>query len=118
VKVQFTLDARQTAASGMSEKACLLYNKTYSFNGFTMDAITYSAARANLATTMNRVCQDHEPLIITRNGDQSVVMVSLEDYQALEETAYLLRNPTNARRLLSAAAQLAAGKGVKRDLTQ
>jgi len=83
-----------------------------------MDAITYSAARANLATTMNRVCQDHEPLIITRNGDQSVVMVSLEDYQALEETAYLLRNPTNARRLLSAAAQLAAGKGVKRDLAQ
>ena len=81
-----------------------------------MDAITYSTARANLASTMNRVCEDHEPLIITRNGDQSVVMVSLEDYQALEETAYLLRNPANARRLLSATAQLAAGKGVKREL--
>ena len=81
-----------------------------------MDAITYSTARANLASTMNRVCEDHEPLIITRNGDQSVVMVSLEDYQALEESAYLLRNPANARRLLSATAQLAAGKGVKREL--
>lgn len=81
-----------------------------------MDAITYSSARANLAQTMNRVCEDHEPLIITRNGDQSVVMLSLEDYQALEETAYLLRNPTNAKRLLSAAAQLAAGQGVERKL--
>lgn len=81
-----------------------------------MDAITYSSARANLAQTMNRVCEDHEPLIITRNGEQSVVMLSLEDYQALEETAYLLRNPANAKRLLSAAAQLAAGQGVERKL--
>ncbi|MDZ4685051.1 MAG: type II toxin-antitoxin system prevent-host-death family antitoxin [Planctomycetaceae bacterium] len=83
-----------------------------------MDAITYSAARANLASTMDRVCNDHAPLIITRNGDQSVVMLSLEDFQALEETAYLLRNPANAKRLLSAAAQLNAGKGVARKLPQ
>lgn len=81
-----------------------------------MDAITYSAARANLAKTMDRVCDDHEPLIITRNGQQSVVMLSLDDYQALEETAYLLRSPANAKRLLSAASQLAAGQGVERDL--
>ena len=78
-----------------------------------MDAITCSSARANLARTMDRVCDDHEALIITRNGEQSVVMLSLEDFQALEETAYLLRNPSNAKRLLSAAAQLAAGKGVE-----
>lgn len=71
-----------------------------------MDAITYSSARANLAQTMDRVCEDHEALIITRNGKQAVVMLSLEDYQALEETAYLLRNPANAKRLLSATAQL------------
>ena len=81
-----------------------------------MDAITYSAARANLATTMDRVCNDHEALIITRNGDQSVVMLSLEDFHALQETAYLLRNPTNAKRLLSATAQLAAGQGTERVL--
>ena len=81
-----------------------------------MDAITYSSARANLARTMDRVCNDHEPLIITRNGEQSVVMLSLEDFQALEETAYLLRSPANARRLLSATAQLAAGQGTERDL--
>ena len=81
-----------------------------------MDAVTYSSARANLASTMNRVCNDHEALIITRNGDQSVVMLSLEDYNALQETAYLLRNPTNAKRLLSAMGQLNAGQGSEREL--
>ena len=83
-----------------------------------MDAITYSAARANLASTMDRVCNDHETLIITRNGVQSVVMLSLEDFKALEETAYLLRNPTNAKRLLAAAGQLNAGEGVVRNLAK
>lgn len=81
-----------------------------------MDALTYSAARANLAKTMERVCQDHEPLIITRSGEPSVVMLSLEDYKALEETAYLLRTPANAKRLLSAMAQLNAGQGQEREL--
>lgn len=81
-----------------------------------MDAISYSAARANLAKTMDRVCEDHEPLIITRNAEQSVVMLSLDDYKALEETAYLLRSPANAKRLLAAIAQLAAGKGTAREL--
>ena len=56
-----------------------------------MDAMTYTTVRANLASTMDRVCNDHEALIITRNGEQSVVMLSLEDFKALEETAYLLR---------------------------
>ena len=83
-----------------------------------MDAITYSSARANLASTMDRVCSDHEPLIITRNGQQAVVMLSLEDYQALEETAYLLRSPANARRLLRSMAQLNAGKGTSRELAE
>ncbi len=83
-----------------------------------MDTITYSAARANLVRTIDHVCNDHEALIITRNGEQSVVMLSLGDSQALEETAYLFRNPSNARRLLSAAAQLTAGKGVERKLAK
>lgn len=83
-----------------------------------MNAISYTSARANLASTMDRVCNDHEPLIITRSGEHSVVMLSLEDFQALEETAYLLRSPENARRLLSATAQLAAGKGVERKLAK
>jgi antitoxin YefM len=76
-----------------------------------MDAISYTAARANLARTMDQVCNDHEPLIITRKGEKPVVLLSLEDYKALEETAYLLRTPANARRLLAAASQLVAGEG-------
>lgn len=84
----------------------------------SMDAITYTTVRANLASAMDRVCNDHEALIITRNGEQSVVMLSLEDYQALEETAYLLRTPANAKRLLTAAAQLNAGKGIERKLAK
>lgn len=83
-----------------------------------MDAITYSTARANLANTMNRVCEHHEPLIITRNSEQSVVMLSLEDFNALEETAYLLRSPANARRLLSAMKQLSEGRGQERQLVE
>ena len=63
---------------------------------------------------MNKVCEDHAPIIITRNRDQAVVMMSLEDFEALEETAYLLKSPKNAKRIMSAIAQLDAGKGVKR----
>lgn len=64
-------------------------------------------ARADLAAgMMNCVCEDHEALIITRNGQQSVVKLSLEDYNALEEAAYLLHNPTNAKRPLSVIGQL------------
>lgn len=83
-----------------------------------MDAMTYTAVRANLASTMDRVCDNHEALIITRNGEQAVVMLSLEDYKALEETAYLLRTPANAKRLLAATTQLAAGKGRERELAE
>jgi antitoxin YefM len=79
-----------------------------------MTAITYTAARENLASTMDRVCEDHDPVIITRNRDQSVIMISLEDYEALQETAYLLRSPANAKRLMSAIESLDVEKGTKR----
>lgn len=82
-----------------------------------MKAITYTAARENLASTMDSVCEDHDPVVITRNRDQSVVLMSLEDYESLQETAYLLRVPANAKRLLSAIGKLEKGKGVKRKLT-
>ena len=83
-----------------------------------MDAISYTTARANLAATMSRVCDDHEALIITRNGEQAVVMMSLEDYKALEETSYLLRSTKNAQRLLASIAQLEAGQGQERSLAE
>ena len=83
-----------------------------------MDAITYSTARAKLADTMDRVCEDHEPIIITRSGQQAVVMMSLDDFKALEETAYLLRSPRNAQRLLESIAALESGKGKVRSLAK
>lgn len=83
-----------------------------------MDTISYTAARAKLATTMEQVCNDHAPVIITRKTQPSVVMMSLEDYQAMEETTYLLRSPQNARRLLSSIAELENGKGSEKELIE
>ena len=83
-----------------------------------MDAISYTTARTNLAKTMERVCEDHTPVIITRKKAASVVMMSLEDFEALQETAYLLRSPENARRLLESVAQLERGEGRERDLQE
>ena len=80
-----------------------------------MNTITYTAARSNLAQTMKDVCSDHEPVIITRK-DEAVVMLSLEDYKSLEETAYLLRSPKSAKRLLESVAELEGGKGMEREL--
>jgi antitoxin YefM len=83
-----------------------------------MDAISYTVARAKLASTMEKVCRDHSPVIITRKRESPVVMMSLEDYQSMEETVYLLRSPANARHLLESIAELEAGKGVVRELTE
>ena len=81
-----------------------------------MEAITYTAARQNLAKTMEKVCKDRAPIIVTRKSSDSVVIMSLEDYEALEETAYLLRSPKNAQRLIESIAQLEKGEGTNREL--
>ncbi len=81
-----------------------------------MEAITYTNARQNLAKTMEKVCQDHSPVIITRKKNDSVVIMSLEDYKSLEETAYLLRSPKNMRRLIESISQLENGNGTERSL--
>jgi antitoxin YefM len=87
-----------------------------------MDAISFTisftVARANLASTMEKVCKDHSPVIITRKRESPVVMMFLEDYQSMEETVYLLRSPANARHLLESIAELEAGKGVVRELIE
>lgn len=70
-----------------------------------LDAISYSAARAKLADTMDKVCDDHEA-IIPRNGQHAVAMMSLDDIKAMEETSYLLLSPKNAQRLLESIATL------------
>ncbi len=76
-----------------------------------MSTITYTTARENLAQTMDRVCDDREPVVITRQKQRSVVMLSLDDYESLTETAYLLKSRRNARRLLGSVKQLESGKG-------
>jgi antitoxin YefM len=83
-----------------------------------VNTITYSEVRAKLAETMEKVCDDHAPMIVTRKNSRSVVMISLDDYQALEETAYLLRSPKNAQRLLASIAELENGGGTERALTE
>jgi len=83
-----------------------------------MEALSYTAVRANLSKTMEKVCADHAPVIITRKNEAAVVMMSLEDYQAMEETTYLLRSPANARRLLASIAELEAGNGLEKKLLE
>jgi antitoxin YefM len=83
-----------------------------------MDAIPYTRLRSGLAKAMDRVCDDHDPIIVTRKSSRSVVMLSLEDYEALEETAYLLRSPKSARRLLESIAELERGGGTERELVE
>jgi antitoxin YefM len=73
-----------------------------------MDAIAYTTAAQNLAETFDRVCDDHETIIVTREAQESVVIMSLADYNSLEETAFLLRSPKNAQRLLASIAELEA----------
>ena len=81
-----------------------------------MRAISYTAARSNLASTMKQVCEDHDPVIVTRQNAESVIIMSLEDYESLKETAYLLRGPKNVKRLLESIEQLESGEGTQRDL--
>jgi antitoxin YefM len=77
-----------------------------------MKAMSYSDVRSRFAAELDRVCEDHVPLIITRQGKPSAVLLSLEDYESLDETSYLLRSPANAERLLKSIRELETGKVV------
>ena len=81
-----------------------------------MRTISYSESRARYAETLNAVVDDREEIVITRAGRDPVVMVALDDYESLKETAYLLRSPENARRLLSSIDRLEQGEGQARDI--
>ena len=67
-----------------------------------MKPVSYTAARSHLAETMNKVCEDHAPIMITRSKAEPVIMMSLSDYEAMQETNYLLKSPENAARLAEA----------------
>ena len=78
-----------------------------------MQTISYTAARQHLAQTMDKVIEDHDTVIITRQKAGAVVMMSLEDFNSMEETMYLLGNPANAAHLRESLAELRAGKGIE-----
>ena len=78
-----------------------------------MNIISYTAARQNLAETMDKVIQDHDAVVITRQKAGAVVMMSLENYNSMQETMYLLGNPANAQHLQKSIAKLEAGKGIE-----
>jgi len=83
-----------------------------------MKTMTYSESRAHYAETLNAVVDDREEVVITRAGHEPVVIVALADYESLKETAYLLRSPENARRLLASIDRLEHDGGIERDLLE
>lgn len=94
-----------------------MYNFMYR-EGVVMRTISYSESRARYAEVLDAVVNDREEFVITRSGHEDAVIVSLDDYQSLKETAYLLRSPANARRLLASIDELEAGRGVERELLE
>jgi antitoxin YefM len=80
-----------------------------------MQAITYSEARHNLKNVMDEACSNHEPILITRSKRESVVLLSLEDYESLMESEYLLSSPANAARLMQSLEEARAGKRTSMD---
>lgn len=84
-----------------------------------MKTASVSALRRNLAATLDQVVENHEPLVVTRDGGKpAVVILSLEDFASYEETEYLLKNPANASRLKAAIKNLTSGQGTERDLIE
>lgn len=83
-----------------------------------MDVMTYSETRAKLKEVMERVVADRTPVVVTRQKAEAVVMVSLADWNAMEETLHLLSSPANAERLRASIRQLEAGDGTERELIE
>ncbi|MEZ5743830.1 MAG: type II toxin-antitoxin system prevent-host-death family antitoxin [Sphingomonadaceae bacterium] len=83
-----------------------------------MDVVTYSDARKNLKAVMDRVVNDCDHTVITRQGGEPVVMLSLSEWNSIQETAHLLSSPKNAARLAEGIAQLEAGDVVEVDLDE
>ncbi|EAO1993265.1 YoeB-YefM toxin-antitoxin system antitoxin YefM [Salmonella enterica] len=83
-----------------------------------MRTISYSEARQNLSATMVKTVEDHAPILITRQNGESCVLMSLEEFNSLEETAYLLRSPSNARRLADSIESLKSGRGIEKDIIE
>jgi len=83
-----------------------------------MDSMSYSEFRSHLAGTLDKVNDDHVPMLITRRNGKPAVVISLEDFKSYEETAYLMASPENAKRLNEAIAEIEAGKIIDKDLIE
>lgn len=83
-----------------------------------MKTMSYTESRARYAEVLDSVTNDREEVVITRAGHESVVIVSLADFESLRETAYLMRSPANARRLLDAMERLESGEGEAHDVVE
>ncbi|MFF3730278.1 type II toxin-antitoxin system Phd/YefM family antitoxin [Streptomyces sp. NPDC002476] len=83
-----------------------------------MRTMTYTESRAKYAETLDAVVDDREEVIVTRAGHEPVVIVALDEYESLKETAHLLRSPENARRLLAAIDRLETSGGTVRELAE
>ncbi|WP_405944488.1 type II toxin-antitoxin system prevent-host-death family antitoxin [Streptomyces sp. NBC_01020] len=83
-----------------------------------MRTMTYTESRAKYAETLNAVVDDREEVVVTRAGHDPVVIVALDEYESLKETAYLLRSPANARRLLASIERLENDGGTARELAE
>ncbi len=83
-----------------------------------METMSYSSFRNHLAKTLDKVNEDHAPVLVTRQNGKSAVLVSLEDFQSYEETAYLMASPVNAERLNEAITQIEADKGAEHGLIE
>jgi antitoxin YefM len=84
-----------------------------------MRTTSYSELRKNLASALDRVTEDREPVIITRDrGKPAAVLMSLEEFASWEETLHLLRSPANAKRLMESIAEFDTGGGTERKLIE
>lgn len=94
------------------------YNNVYKYRVIAMDNISYSALRSRLAKVLDKVNEDHAPILVTRQNGAPAVLMSLEDFTAYEETAYLMASPKNAKRLNRAIAEAEAGTTRSHDLVE
>lgn len=83
-----------------------------------MKTMSYTESRARYAEVLDSVVNDREEVVITRAGHDPVVILSLADYESLRETAYLMRSPANARRLLDAMERLESGRGQQHEVVE
>jgi antitoxin YefM len=83
-----------------------------------VDVLSYSSLRNNLASTLDKVNEDHVSILITRQNGKPAVLMSLEDFKAYEETAYLMTSPKNAQRLSQSIAEVEAGKSIPREIIE